>query len=251
MKIKFKKSALTALTGLAIQVPFAFAGTMGPAVIEPTWVGSLSVGPVWHRAGETQNIFLTPEIEKTYAAYRTSKAIADGEFFFGMQKPLGYQFLGQLGLAFATTDFANLQGEIWDDADPQFNNYTYSYQVRHSHVAVKGKLLADRGYAVLPWISGSLGVGFNQARGFDNVPTIFEAVKNPNFTSHTRTAFTYTLGAGIQKAITTNWQVGVGYEFADWGKSSLGRAAEQTLNNGPELNHLYTNGVMFNITWLA
>jgi hypothetical protein len=45
--------------------------------------------------------------------------------------------------------------------------------------------------------------------------------------------------------------VGAGYEFADWGKSGLNRAAGQTLNTGLALNHLYTNGVLVNLTYVA
>ncbi|HAT9492397.1 TPA: porin family protein, partial [Legionella pneumophila subsp. pneumophila] len=39
--------------------------------------------------------------------------------------------------------------------------------------------------------------------------------------------------------------------FADWGKSELGRASGQTLNEGLKLNHLYTNGVVLNLTYVA
>ena len=53
------------------------------------------------------------------------------------------------------------------------------------------------------------------------------------------TALTYTLGTGVQKILNAHWQVGVGYEFSDWGQSSLGRASEQTLHSGLELNHVY------------
>lgn len=73
---------------------------------------------------------------------------------------------------------------------------------------------------------------------------------NPNFSSHTHTTFTYTLGVGVQKVLNQNWQVGVGYEFADWEKNQLSRAEGQTLNSGLTQNHLYTNGVLLNITYL-
>ncbi|HHS9463875.1 TPA: outer membrane protein, partial [Legionella anisa] len=78
-----------------------------------------------------------------------------------------------------------------------------------------------------------------------------EALPNPDFADHTKTAFTYTLGAGVQKALNDHWQIGAGYEFADWGKSELGRAFGQTMNSGLALNHLYTNGVLFNLTYVA
>ena len=214
-------------------------------------VATLSIGPVWESAGNTQTFYLAPNIEKTYAANHASHALVDGEIFLGIQKPLREKLDGQIGLAVATTGNASLSGHIWDDADPQFNNYTYDYQVRHTHLALKGKLLNDRGYIVTPWVSGSLGVGFNQSHAFSNTPSISEAVVMPNFASQTTTAFTYTVGAGVQRHLNQHWQAGVGYEFADWGKSQLNRASGQTLNNGLSLSHLYTNGFLFNLTYHA
>jgi opacity protein-like surface antigen len=228
----------------------ASAGTMGP-IKDWTWVGSVSAGPVWARGGETQIFYLAPEIEKTYAARKSTNALASGELFVGIQKSLSSQWLGQLVLAVTTTGSAHLQGIIWDDADPQFDNYSYQYKVRNTRIAAKGKLLLDKGYWLMPWVSASLGVGFNRTHEFTNTPLIFEALPNANFTDHTKTALTYTLGAGVQKSLNDHWQVGVGYEFADWGKSELGRAFGQTMNSGLALNHLYTNGVLVNLTYVA
>lgn len=146
-----------------------------PAILKSSWVATLSLGPVWENAGNTQTFYLAPNIEKTYAAHHASHALVDGEVFLGIQKPLREKLEGQIGLAVATTGNASLSGNIWDDADPLFNNYTYHYQVKHTHLALKGKLLADRGYIVTPWISGSLGVGFNQSHDFSNTPIIYSA----------------------------------------------------------------------------
>lgn len=229
------------------------AGTMGPVETgrDWTWVGTISAGPTWARGGETQTFYLAPEIEKSYVARKSTNALASGEIFIGLQKTLPSLWQGQLGLAAATTGNAKLQGIIWDDADPQFDNYSYQYKIRHSRVALKGKLLKDCGYWLMPWISASVGVGFNRAHDFTNTPLIFEAVPNSNFTDHTKTVLTYTLGAGVQKSLNNHWQVGMGYEFADWGKSELSRAVGQTLNSGLHLNHLYTNGVLFNLTYIV
>ena len=174
-----------------------------------------------------------------------------GEIFLGIQKPLHEKLGGQIGFAVVTTGNTSLSGHVWDDTEPAFNNYTYNYQIRHTHLALKGKLLADRGYIVTPWVSGSLGVGFNQSHGFSNTPTISEAVAMSNFASNTTTAFTYTVGAGVQRHLNQHWQAGVGYEFSDWGRSQLSRASGQTLNTGLSLSHLYTNGFLFNLTYSA
>lgn len=231
----------------------ALAGTMGPISVplKNTIVGTLSAGPLWASAGKSQTFYLTPEVEKTYASNSSTNAFPEGELFLGVQKVLSHQLLARLGVAVATTGNASSNGVIWDDADPQFDNYSYAYKVQNTKIALKGVLLLDKGYSLMPWISGSIGAGFNYAHSFTNTPLIFQAVPNNNFTNHTSTSFTYSLGAGVQKALNANWQIGVGYEFADWGKTRLGRADGQTLNTGLSLNHLYTNGLIFNITCMS
>lgn len=246
----FFKSSMLAF----IIINQAVAGSMGAVKPDPSawsWVSALSIGPVWERSGQTQTFFLSPDIEKTYTAEKSTTALPAGELFLGIQKNLRHQFQGQLGAALVVTGNAKLDGEIWDDADPLFNNYTYTYQVNHTHIALKGRLLLDRGYWVIPWVSGSVGVGFNRAHGFMNTPTIFEALPNNNFANNTKTSFTYTLGAGVQKELREHWQLGIGYQFADWGQSQLGRASEQTMNSGLALNHLYTNGFLINVTYIS
>lgn len=194
---------------------------------------------------------MAPNIVKTYTATRTSQTLINGEVFVGMQKNLSPVFLGQMGLTIAAASKARLSGNIWDDADPIFDNYNYQYQIQHTHIALQGKLLMDRDYWFIPWINGSLGLGWNHAYHFQNTPLIPEAIAMPNFSSYTQTSFIYTVGAGIQKNLNLNWQIGIGYEFADWGQSQLKRAPNQILNSGLSLDHLYTNGVLLNITYLA
>ena len=230
----------------------AIAGTMG-AIAPNSWsrVMTLSAGAEWTNSGDTQTLFLIPEVEKTYSADKNTSVLFSGEFFYGWQRALNPTFSGQIGLAVAATSNAMITGEIWDDADPEFNNYLYAYKINHTHVAVKGKLLADMGYMVTPYLNGSVGVGFNHAYSYSNTPIIFEAIPYPNFASHTQTAFSYTAGAGIQHALSQNWLVGVGYEFADWGRSTLGIAPGQTQGTGLTQAHVYTNGVLVSISYLA
>ena len=229
------------------------AGTMGSEMqLSPlNWVGTFSIGPTWAQPGSQQTLDLTPQIQKTYTAYEPQNTLANGEVFLGVKKDLPYDLFAHIGVAGALTSQAGLSGQVWDDADAQFNNYVYGYHIQHSHIALKAKVFKDLKYSVLPWISASVGVGFNRANGFHNAAIISEAVVQNNFGNHTQTSFTFTVGAGIQKILTVNWQVGIGYEFADWGQSYLNRAAGQTQGNGLSLRHLYTNGLMFSLTYTA
>ncbi len=248
-----KKKMTLVFLSASLLVDNTVASTNNP-VIQSTdwrWVSTLSMGPIWENGGETQTFYLTPEIEKTYTADHSTRSLFDGEIFLGLQKALSSPLLAQLGVALSATSKATLSGHIWDDGMPEFDNYTYSYKIQHTFVGLKGKLLADFGGWLIPWVSGSVGLGFNHAHDFTNTPLIYEVLPSPNFIANTKTTFSYTLGAGVQKALTNHWQVGVGYEFADWGKSNLGRAPEQTMNSGLALNHLYTNGILLNLTYIA
>lgn len=232
--------------------PVVISGTMGPSVKETRFVGILSGAAIWENAGKTQTFYLAPGVEKSYVADSGTHALAEGEIFLGFQRNLSDKTQGQLGLAVATTDNAKLSGQVWDDASAEFNNYTYRYDIQDTRIMVKGKLLRDTKYDMLKiYGNAGLGIGFNNAHNFSSTPTIFEALPTPGFESKTVSSFTYTFGAGLQGAMNDNWQAGVGYEFADWGRSQLARAPGQTMNNGLRLNHLYTNGVVVNITYLA
>lgn len=228
------------------------AGTLGSIPGTWTWVGAINAGAMWIENDKTQTLFLAPDIEKTYVANNHSNdALFNGEFFVGGQRSFCSMLIGQLGLAISATSKNRLSGVIWDDGDPLFANFTYSYRTQFTRVAAKGKLLLDKGYWVMPWVSAAVGASFNRSQNYTNTPLIFEALPNPNFAAHTQTEFSYTVGAGVQKAFCHNWQVGLGYEFTDFGKTRLNRAFDQTLGFGLSRNHVYANGVMANITFVA
>ncbi|WP_415073414.1 hypothetical protein [Legionella sp.] len=160
--------SLAATLLVVFGIKTANAGTMGPAAPPVSFVAAISAGPVWPTSvGRNQTISLTPEIVKTYISnHNSTQTLADGELFLGIQSGLPYNLLGQFGVAAATTSKAGLSGIIWDDGLPEFDNYSYQYKVRHTHVALKGKLLLERGYWVTPWVAGSVAVGFNESTRF-------------------------------------------------------------------------------------
>lgn len=251
------KTLSTTVVLIVVNSATAFSGTMGSAPQKDllldysSYVATLSIGPAWSNSGQTQTFFLQPNIEKTYATNHNTSTIASGEIFLGKQHKLHEHLLGQLGLAVATTSNVNPSGSIWEDADPNFNNYTYDYNVSHTYVAVKGKMLTSAWETVQPYISASLGAGFNNAHAFHITPKIEQEVPAPSFQSNTTTALSYTVGLGLQRAFTTHLSAGIGYEFSDWGKSQLNAATGQSLNKGLLLNHLYTNELQFSLSYTA
>lgn len=238
---------------LAILTQYSFADDSFFKDQERNWsyVATLSLGPVWTEQVPAQTLLLAPEIENKYTTGNNDSALFDGEFFFGIQSNLFKMIQGQLGIAVAATSSAEISGDIWNDGEREFDNFDYDYKIQHTHLAAKGKLLFDTKHNFLPWISASLGVAWNNAHNFNSTPTIFEAVETPDFADHTQTSFTYTLSAGFQYAFNSKWQVGMGYEFADWGKSQFGKAQGQLSDDRLTLNHFYTNGLLVNLTYLA
>ncbi|MDF1683212.1 MAG: porin family protein [Legionellaceae bacterium] len=213
---------------------------------------TISGGPAWYHAGKTQTLYIQPDFPNTYVPQKNTDVLADGELFAGFQRALPYKLLAQLGITIAATTSATEKGSVWEFSDPIFDNFIYQYHISHLHTAIKGKVLgAQFSDHNLPYISGSAGVGFNRAYDYNTTPQIFEVVSPPNFQANTETTFTYTLGIGIQHVCSPHTQIGIGYEFADWGKSRLLTAVEQRTQDVLQLNHLYTNQLQFNVTFIG
>ena len=226
-----------------------WAGTMGDS-IERRWVATIGGGPGFYHAGKNQIIAVEPDLVKGFMARPKNDALGNLEVFLGKQQGFADGYFGQLGLAAGYAGDANLAGVIYEDANPAFSNYRYNYKINHSYVSVKGKLIKDFGYVIMPYISGSMGVGFNDSYKFKITPVIYPEIPAPPFRSTAETTFTYQLGIGAQIPAGEHWAAGIGYEFADWGKSYLGPAIGQTTNNGLSLRHLYTHQLMFSVSYL-
>ncbi|MDF1828408.1 MAG: SPOR domain-containing protein [Legionellaceae bacterium] len=214
---------------------------------------TLNVGPGWSDAGKTQIVTVQPDIQSTYVKTNSTRAVAVGEIYAGYEQFIADNYKAQFGVAVQAASNLDLTGDVLIDSDPNFNNMFYTYSINHLAFALKGKLLSahdtQRFFALRPYLSGSVGLGFNQSHKFGLNAKIFEQVVPPLFKSHTTTAFTYTLGAGLQKRVSPDWIVGVGYDFADWGKSNLAAATGQTFGGGLALNHVYMNELQFGFTY--
>lgn len=237
---------------LSLSASEAVAGSMSSdASALASAVFTVSGGPVWENAGETQSFYLVPGVQKTYQATSHPDTLGTVELFLGLQHVYHEHLIGQFGLAVAGTSSAHLQGNVWEDADPNFNNYFYTSKVDQLRLAFKGKLLAETNYGFMPYLSAGIGPGFNHAYDFTITPKIVEEIPAPPFNANSTISFSYTLGAGLQTSLNSHWQVGVGYEFADWGASELGLANGQTMGHGIQLNNLYTQELQFYLSYIA
>ena len=245
----FKKILITALSSFFSMSVMA-DGQIFEGEIPIVWssIITLSGGPAWSSPGQNQTLypqFPFPQFNNYY--YNTpTKILGAGEVFFGLQRIIYPGMTGELGLGLAGASNANPTGTVNVNGVP--NVSTFKYTVQHARAEFKGKLIANS-YKLQPYVSGSLGVGWNFSGNY-NATTAFPLFyPAPGFADQTTLAFSYTLGLGVQTLIAPNWQVGMGYEFADWGKNTLGFDQGSQIA-GPGLSHLYTNQLLFSLSYL-
>ncbi len=237
-------------TGIAFS-SFGFAGGPGGCNNTSEWtkIVTLSGGTSWARPGNNQTTLLDNGSYATYNVNKSTELMGTGELYFALQWPFTCNLYNQFGISFGGTSEATVNGPLL------INNIntgsTYFYRTNHSHVSLKGKMvLNEKDFFIQPFINASVGVAFNQAYGFETLPTINPALAPAWYDTNTAVAFTYSAGAGIQTLINKNWDIGVGYLFSDWGKSGLGTSltAGYTVD-GPHLTHIYSHSVLAHISY--
>lgn len=220
-------------------------------------VFSIAGGPTWSSPGQSQEFAYQPNVVNYYLANSNQTSnLATGELFLGIYNELNDAVQGQIGVEIGYSGNAYSEGTILQNNNPNQAYFDYSYNIRQFRTSVKAKIifidLPVSSY-VQPYIGGSLGLGFNNAFNYQTSKLNTKAMSTPEFTSQTNTAFTYTIGGGIQIPVDPFWQFGFGYEFAGWGTNQLGAAPYQTENTGHGLiaQSLYTSTALVSLTYTS
>ncbi|WP_298624939.1 outer membrane beta-barrel protein [uncultured Legionella sp.] len=209
---------------------------------------TLSGGPAWASPGQNQYLYPQPLPQFNHYSYHSqTTTLGSGELFFGLQRMIQPNILGELGLGVAGAGEAKVSGVVNVNGIPDV--HSFDYKVSHARVEMKGKLIGVSFQPVQPYLSGSFGAGFNSSHSYNTLSRLPYVYPSPWFADNTTVAFSYTLGAGLQMMLAPHWQIGVGYEWADWGKSYLGEDGS-TITKGPRLTHLYTNELLFSLSYL-
>lgn len=232
----------------------AYSGSMGAAEDTKAYVPMiiLSGGPAWASSPKAQTLTLQPVVQNRYVPSNSTSALGSGALFVGMHGPLYKSIQADVGVAFTGSGSAKFSGDVWQDADPNFSNFTYNYKVDQFRIAFKARLVETEPMflkVVKPYVSGEVGGGANRSSGYATTRTINTAVLQPPFANNTVTALTYAFGIGLQGEVRPHVQVAVGYEFADWGKNNLGIANGQTIQNRLGSSNLYVNELQFSILY--
>lgn len=213
---------------------------------------TLSIGPAWNKNGTTQTLNLLPNLSNTYYAKHNRNILPFGEIFLGVQNRLNHLLYNQIGLEIGGGSKAELKGNIFEYNNPKLNNATYSYNISELRFLAKTKFLIDIDYyGTMPFISAGLGLGFNKSYNFVISPVSQVEVSNQLFTTRTKNVLTYMLGFGLEEKLNDNWRSSIGYEFADWGTSQLGKAKIQKNGYGLLVNNVHINAILLSLTYIT
>ena len=231
----------------------ASAGVIGKPLPSPMWrsVLSLSLGPAWSSQGSTQTLYLQTGIQKAYINQSPWSNFASGEIFFAGQREISNGIDIQVGFVAGASGDNEFRGDIWEDGNRIFDNYSYHYLAHQIRFAAKAKISKQMSSQFQIYAGGSAGIGLNRAHNYTSTPKIAQAVNLPAFSDNTQSSFSYSLELGVQKTLQKHWVFGVGYQMIDWGKLSLERAPGQTLGTGLQERHVYTHSAQFTLSYLA
>ncbi|WP_298626510.1 hypothetical protein [uncultured Legionella sp.] len=207
-----------------------------------------TLGADFIRTGHAQTLSLLPPFSNHYtknSSYQSSGLVGLG---LGVERGATEQLSWQLGLSGYFNTEVKSQGHVWLFALPAFDNFIYDYRIQSKRVMATGKVLGTVKQTLHPYVSGELGAGFNRASAYKETPLISEAAPMTPFSRRTQTSFAWGVGGGIDVDLNAGLRLGIGYQFADLGKASLGRSPAQRTEQTLRVPHLYSQELRFQLT---
>jgi opacity protein-like surface antigen len=211
---------------------------------------AFTVGPEFIHTNHSQTLSLLPPFSNHYTSNSSWQSSANLGLAAGFEKALTHRLRYQLGLAGYFNTEVHPQGHVLQLALPEFDNFTYRYQIQSSRLMATGKLLGTVKQTLHPYLSAELGAAFNHAQGYNEMPLREEAVAMAPFSNHTNTSFSWGAGLGLDVDINANLRLGAGYQFIGLGKAQLGLSPAQETSQVLTTPHLYSHQLRFQLTAL-
>lgn len=154
-----------------------------------------------------------------------------------------------VGLHYNFSNQYSVKGDLIEFNLPQFNNYTYEYDVQHH--AMLATLTDDiyHGKTLSPFMLLGVGVSLNTASGFGLTPKA--GITTPralSYQANTKTQFAWEAGLGLRYTISNHYSATLSYVYADMGDAKLG--ANNFNESGLE-QHLHYQTALLGIIYRA
>lgn len=211
----------------------------------------ITAGVDFIHTNHSQNVSLIPPFTNHYASnssYPTSAGLGLGG---GLEGHPSDRFFWQLGFSGFFNTSVTSTGEVWQFGLPGYHNFNYVYHIQSSRVVATGKVLSTFKQVIHPYVSGELGAAFNAASSYQEIPLSEDSVAMSPFAGHTRNSFSWGIGTGVDVDINAHLRIGIGYQFVDLGKTTLGLSPAQATFEQLGISNLYTHQARFQLTALA
>lgn len=176
----------------------------------------------------------------------------DTGLFIGAETVFQQNWAWQIGANYFANHAFSEHGNVYEFADPEFNNLTYQYKIRSQRISIATQISRAYCYIWHPYISASIGEAFNKAYSYKEYPvTSTDVPMIQPFANHSTQSFTYSAGFGVEVNVLEHLRLGVGYRFADLGNARLGVSPLQSDANTISNPHLYTNEVLAQISYVG
>lgn len=217
-------------------------------------VGTLSGG--WAISNEDWDSTTLQNINQIHYQYIASKSHQSNglwSLFVGSESYLSEAVAMQLGLSYFSSSYFSVQGILTQGRENEFGQqYDFHYRIRSQQLLFDSKWLYFCSENVHPYLSAGIGVGFNQAAGYQaDIPP--GTVLTPQFANQNRTSFAYGVGFGIDVDFNKRIRAGIGYRFFDFGKAELGNGPIGMVPNSQTLSqsHMYQNIFLAQLSWVC
>jgi outer membrane immunogenic protein len=205
------KKFLVAASAFVFSCSAALAADLSPAPVEPvapvasvfSWTGFYVGAQAGYGWSDTDYRFNGPVPNGTFHP--------DG-FVGGAHAGYNYQF--------ETPVVVGLEGDIeYSDIKADFNNPFGGFSGGNAKLRWQGSIRARFGYAIdrfLPYVTGGVSFGDFRFAGGPGIGSGF----TPALVSWSKTMTGWTIGAGLEYAVTDNWTVRAEYRYTDYGDTT-------------------------------
>ncbi len=238
--IVYSLSAFTLLCPSA----FADANSMRPAV---TISGGVAITSDMGKSATLSNI---DSSTYTYSPDK-SQTQGIGGVFIGEEFYFSPNWFWQAGISYYRIS-STAKGNLTQGADVMSqDHYRYDFNLVSQQVLFDNKFFLNLQEIYHPYLSVGIGAAFNHAYSYDtNVPPFLTFT--PEFSNHSTSSFSYSVGVGADVDIPCNWRLGVGYRFTDLGRVSLGDGRIDTtpISGTLKQTHFYNHEILAQLTYL-
>ncbi len=238
-----------------MRIGIYFSFLLAPLALDATagLVFSGRLGSSWAEVGHDNRVALVKH-EPAPDAFDTTQATSTRLLlgvFIGPEYDLYQETMRwQTGVSYyANPNPYQTEGIRYAYSLPDEGNIRYSYEVFSQRLLFENKYLWEMTDRLFGYLMGGLGVAFNEAKNYQETALNGRTLANGNFEDHTYTAFTYTLGLGLEVAVIDDMRVGLGYQFSDLGKVSLGDFNQGNLGATLMNDHTPTQELVFLLSY--